>query len=765
MNNNKSYKFLENIGIATIIFNADSEVTACNSSSEKLLGWPNGGIVGCRLADLELQFIDGEGGAEQGNTFPVNKIAVDQTEGIQFDFGVHLLLPDRTEWFRANLQPNSTESDELAEFVLTFVGITDLVGEKNTQKQIFLAKSEWEATVDALEDIVTIQDMEMQIVRANKVAHDLFGYALGDLKGKKCYEVFHNQKKSCAGCPIEQTRIDHCSHTGTIFNTELDKTFSLSSFPIFDQQGEMQQLVHVARDVTQSLRNASENNLLMAAIEQASESVVISNCQGEIQYVNPTFEETSGYSRAEAIGSNLNILQSDAHDQLFYDSLWETLLNKMVWRGRLTSRRKDGTLLNEAAIISPVLDSSGEIVNYVAMKRDVTREELLEQQLRQGMKMEALGTLAGGIAHDFNNILSAIIGYGEIAQGRLSPDHPARKDLDQVLASGDRAVDLVKQILTFSRRESYGQFRLFKVQYIIKEVIKLLRPSLPATIELRHELDESCRSVLADSGQIYQVVMNLCTNARQAIGEEHGRITIKLSEIITGGDIVGGSALQGDSGVLLDLEVSDTGCGIAEERLDKIFDPFFTTKKKEQGTGLGLAVVHGIIKKHKGEIHVRSKVGEGTTFNVYLAADGGEVDNRQVRELKAPGGDERIMVVDDEIPVVKVMQVFLQEVGYRVTTFTDSIAAVAEFRMNPNCCDLLITDMIMPDMTGAELAREFLALRSDLPIIMLTGHGERFDRDRAKRLGIEELLVKPVKKEELYQVVGKALAGKVLAHG
>ena len=251
-----------------------------------------------------------------------------------------------------------------------------------------------------------------------------------------------------------------------------------------------------------------------------------------------------------------------------------------------------------------MLDSSGEIINYVALKRDVTREEVLEQQLFQGMKMEALGTLAGGIAHDFNNILSAMIGYGEIAQSRLSADHPARKDLEQVIAGGDRAVDLVKQILTFSRRENYGQFRLFKVQYIIKEVIKLLRPSLPATIELQQEIDNSCPSILADSGQIYQVLVNLCTNARQSIGDKHGRITIKLSEMRAAEEKVGGGLLKEDSGVFLDLEVSDTGCGIEEDKLDKIFDPFFSTKKKEQGTGLGLAVVHGIIKKHKGEIHV-----------------------------------------------------------------------------------------------------------------------------------------------------------------
>lgn len=759
-NNNTPHSFLENIGMATVVFDADAVVTACNSLSEKLFDRPVGGLIGRRLTELDLRILDGDGNPEQRDRFPVNKIIAHQKRATQFDIGLQVPLLDHTEWFRATLQPTLAVGGELSFLVLTLAGITDLVGVKNTQNQIFLAKSEWETTVDALQDIVTIQDKEMRIVRANKAAHDLFGYKLGELKGKKCYEVFHHKRIPCADCPVNETRNDHCPHTGTVYNNVLDKTFSLSSFPLFDHQGRMHQLVHVARDVTQSLRHESEKNRLMAAIEQVSESVVISSSKGEIQYVNPTFEATTGYSRDEAIGRNLNILKSGVHDKQFYESMWKTLLSKKVWRGRLTNRRKNGTLFKEDATISPMLDSSGEIINYVALKRDVTREELLEQQLYQGMKMEALGTLAGGIAHDFNNILSAMIGYGEIAQSRLSLDHPARKDLEQVIAGGDRAVDLVKQILTFSRRESYGQFRLFKVQYIIKEVIKLLRPSLPATIELQQEIDNSCPSILADSGQIYQVLMNLCTNARQSIGDEHGRITIKLSEMKTAEENVGGSVSKEGAGVFIDLEVSDTGCGIEDDKLDRIFDPFFTTKKMEQGTGLGLAVVHGIIKKHKGEIHVVSKVGVGTTVHVYMAADGGEVGKRKAKKSKDLGGNERIMVIDDDVPVAEVLRVTLQRVGYDVTTFNDSIAAVKQFRMNPNCCDLVITDMLMPNMTGAELAREFLALRSDIPIIMLTGHSENFDKNRARQIGIKEFMLKPTKKEKLYQVVRK-----VLEHG
>lgn len=747
---------VENIGAAAIVFDVDSVVIACNRMSAAILGQSEAELIGRSLVELDLELVDINGSPEQKKGFPNNRMKAGQKHTVQFDFGLQVPSVEKNRFFRANLQPILTGSEEISSLILSLVEITDLVAEKKTQDQIFLAKSEWETTVDALEDIVTIQDMERRIVRANKKAHELFGYPLGKLKGELCYEIFHNKSHPCEECPATQTSKDHSSHTGIMYNEVLDKTFTISSFPILDRDGNMCQFVHVARDITQSLLNELEKNRLMVAIEQASESVVIASKKREIQYVNPAFEVTTGYRRDEVIGKNPNF--TGVNDQQFYDSMWITLANKQVWRGRLTNRKKDGTLIKEDATISAVLDNTGEIINYVALMRDVTREEILEQQLRQGMKMEALGTLAGGIAHDFNNILSAMLGYAEIAKGRLSVGHPAKKDLDHVIASGDRAVDLVKQITTFSRRESYGQFRLFKLQYIIKEVSKLLRPSLPSTIELKHEIDNSCRSVFADSGQMYQVLLNLCTNARQAIGKEHGCITIKLTEIKPADQMFDEVFLK-ESKTILDLEVSDTGCGIEKEMLDKIFDPFFTTRKKEQGTGLGLAVVHGIIKKHKGEISITSKAGVGTSVHVYLPADGGKVDSLKTKSITKPQSfcNERIMIIDDEAPVAEVLRLRLQKEGYNVTIFNDSIAAVTHFRTHPDCCDLVITDMLMPEMTGAELAREFIALRGDIPIILLTGHCDNLDKKRVRQLGVRELLLKPVKKEELCQVIRKVL--------
>jgi PAS domain S-box-containing protein len=748
--------FLELLGAPTAVFHDDAILAVCNGAWEKLLGIPAEQLIGRRLGDLGLGPVDADGNPWPDPRFPFDRCKAGGDADAPFIFGLQPPSATEPRWFSATLKPGRAGDDGERLNFLSATEVTGLVRTSRLHAQIFQAKNEWETTVDALQDIITIQDREMRIIRANKAAHELFGYRLGELKGKKCHEVFFKRKDPCENCPVKITGVDGCPHSGMTHNDILGRTFSVSSFPIFAEDGRMRLLVHVARDVTQYLQSESEKNRLMAAIEQASEAVVIADRQGNIQYVNPAFEASTGYTRAEAIGRNPNILKSGVHDQQFYASMWQTLINKQVWRGRLTNRRKNGTLYKEDVTISPVLDGFGEVINYVALKRDVTREELLEQQLQQGMKMEALGALAGGIAHDFNNILAAMIGYGEMAKDRLAPDHPAVKDLEQVLVGGDRAVDLVKQILTFSREESYGQLKLIKLQYIIKEIIKLLRPSLPMTIDLRHDIDTSCRSILADPGQLYQVVMNLCTNASQSIGVKHGRIDIKLSEVRA--EEVGQDWGLGEkTGAYLDLEVSDTGCGIAVDELGRIFDPFFTTKKNEHGTGLGLAVVHGIIKKHKGEIRVTSKVGVGTTFHVYLAVDGREVDTDKKQAATAYGGHERIMIIDDEVQISEVMRIMLQKVGYQVATYNDSIAAVKHFRKNPDCCDLVLTDMLMPHMTGAELAREFLALRSDLPIIMVSGHSDDFDIKRARQTGIRDLLLKPVKKEKLQQVVRKAL--------
>ena len=336
--------------------------------------------------------------------------------------------------------------------------------------------------------------------------------------------------------------------------------------------------IAIILDITQRKEAEAGLRRLASAIDQASETVLITDRMGNIQYVNPAFTKLSGYTRQEAIGRNPHILKSDKHDERFYEKMWRTLIRGEVWHGHLINKKKDGSLFEEEATISPVKNNDGQIINFVAVKRDVSREVSLEKQLRQAVKMEAIGTLAGGIAHDFNNILAAILGYSEMAREQLPAEGQAAKDLVQVIKAGNRAKDLVKQILAFSRQGELD-FSSLEIQTIIKEALKMLRSSLPTTLQIKEQIDGSCRPVFADPTQIHQVVMNLCTNAKHAMLESGGTLTVSLVEV----DINDSGKLRNcvplAPGKYLDLMISDTGCGMDERTQSKIFDPFFTDRK------------------------------------------------------------------------------------------------------------------------------------------------------------------------------------------
>ena len=524
--------------------------------------------------------------------------------------------------------------------------------------------------------------------------------------------------------------------------------------PLYDGQGIIQGGMALVEDISRRKQAQEEKYRLMSAIDQALETIVITDIGGRIEYVNPAFEKMTGYSAAEVQGKNPRILKSGRHDKAFYKEMWQTLRSGRVWKGHIVNKRKDGTFFEEDASISPVRNQEGKIINYVAVKRDVTEEVALKKQLNQAMKMEAIGTLAGGIAHDFNNILSAVLGYAEMAELQLDEDDPARKDVGQIIAAGQRATDLIRQILTFSRQEE-EEFRPVKIQFVIKEALKLLRSSLPTSIDLRQDIDPECGSVLADPVRIHQVLMNLCTNAKQAMAGDQGRLNIRLSRL-TMNSTVGPSCLG--RGCWLDLEVSDTGVGMEPQVRERIFDPFFTTKKKGQGTGLGLSVVHGIVKSHGGEITVDSEPGRGTTFHVYLpVVDDEETLEEEEQQTILPRGDEHILLVDDEPLLVEIMERSLALLGYRVTSFVDSPQALEWFSCYGDRVDLVVTDMTMPYLTGADLARKILAVRPQMPIILCTGYSEVMDADRAGAIGIRKFLAKPVENKTLAQSVRDVL--------
>ncbi len=400
----------------------------------------------------------------------------------------------------------------------------------------------------------------------------------------------------------------------------------------------------------------------------------------------------------------------------------------------------------------------------VALSRRRAEEALreTEQHLRQSQKMEAIGILAGGIAHDFNNVLSAIIGYTDLARSKVEPDSPVHRNLMHVLTAARRAAALVRQILTFSRHNQ-SERKPLDMALVVKEALKLLRPSLPATIEINSEVRTGLGCVEADPTQIHQVLMNLCTNAAYAMRGKHGTLSVALKRAaLSQQDAASFHSLLPNDYIV--LSVTDTGAGMDEQTKQRIFDPFFTTKPQGEGTGMGLAVVHGIVHGHGGEVRVESHPGQGSRFDVYLPVVGAEETTvRPNAKMVIRGGTERVLFVDDEELLAHVGRELLEELGYTVTAYTNSREALGAFTKAPDTFDVIVTDLTMPKMTGLQLATHCLAVRADIPIVLCTGNGQETTAVTAHDSGIREYVLKPLSKDALAGVVRRALDGAVLS--
>lgn len=403
----------------------------------------------------------------------------------------------------------------------------------------------------------------------------------------------------------------------------------------------------------------------------------------------------------------------------------------------------------------PLYSSEGDIHRILAVVENITERKRLEYQLQQAQKMESIGNLAGGIAHDFNNILSPIVGMSELLIEDLDSGAPEHEYARTIFNAGLRAKDIVNQILAFSRRSEH-ELKAVKIQQVLAEVIKLARSIIPSNIEIVEVIQEQCGMIMADLSQLHQVIMNLITNAYHAVGEDSGRISIQLKERVLSGDGLKKSSLT--PGRYAVLTVADTGAGIDPDIIPKIFEPYFTTKTKDRGTGLGLAVVYGIVKECGGDIEIQSDPGRGTTFNIYFplaATSAGPEPTEMASEGK--GGSARILLVDDENAILQLERNVLERLGYQVTPCLKSLDALAIFKKNPQGFDLVITDMTMPHMTGDKFAEELLSIRADIPIVICTGFSERIDHEKGKALGIKGLLMKPITKAEMAEMLQKVL--------
>lgn len=637
----------------------------------------------------------------------------------------------------------------------------DITERKQAEKALQESEDKYRTIFETTGTAIMIIEEDTTITMVNTEFENLFGYPKGEVEGTKSWSKFVVEED------LERMREYH-----TLRINEANAAPRNYEFRGVDREGNLKNLLMTIaiipgtkRSVASILditdrRRAEEDHLRLAtAIEQAAEGVIITDGNGMIQYVNPAFEIISGYNREEIIGQHHRFLKSSKHDEAFYKGMWATLSRGEVWTGRMINEKKDGTPYEVEASISPIRDNAGTIMNYVTIERDVTHEVELEAQLRQVQKMEAIGTLAGGVAHDFNNILGAIMGYAEMALYNVPEGTSARRNLEQVLKASYRGKDLVKQIITFSRR-SEQERKPMRIGPIIKEALKLLRASLPTTIEIHHHIGSESGMVLADPAQIHQVLMNLCSNAAHAMREKGGVLEVSLADVELDSDAAGGHP-DFKPGWYLKLTVSDTGYGMDHATMERIFEPFFTTKGPGEGTGMGLAVVHGIVKGYGGAITVSSEPGQGSVFNVFLPQIEADTIMEPTSLTPIPRGSERVLFVDDEEALVDMVRQMLEHLGYNVVAKVSSIEALDVFRAEPESFDLVIADQTMPQMTGAELAKELMRIRPDIPIILCTGFSEVITEEEAKAEGILEFVMKPISTREMAETVRRVLDGEM----
>ncbi len=631
---------------------------------------------------------------------------------------------------------------------------------KRARNELLASKEYLDNILSSMSDALCVVAPDCRIRTVNAAIGRLLGYTEEELLGMPFERLFAGAPPfACGEGDLEANALVRPLVT-TYRNKDGEPVYvSFSSSPMYGPDGVFQGVVCVAQDITSQRRTMQELRLLATVVEQAAEAIVVCDPEGVIQYVNPAFEAITGYSRGEAVGKPMSILKSGKHDREFYRNLWATLKRGAVWSGEFVNRRKDGTFYEEECTISPVFDESRTIVNYVALKRDVTRENKLERQLQQAQKHEALGTLAGGIAHDFNNILGAMLAYAEGALPEIPPGSRAAENVREIVRAGRRAADLVSQILTFSRPTSQDRKPVL-LQPVVKGVLNMIRGNLPPTVAIDRRIDDGCRPVLGDATQLHQVVLNLCANAVHAVKDEaNGRILVTLQEVTVDEEMA--AEVKGlRPGPYARLVVEDNGCGMDEVTMERIFEPYFTTKGVGEGTGLGLATVHGIVEGHDGVIFVTSAPGAGATFELFFPV----VPDADVEPEQDRAGDEerfcgRVLFVDDEPFILQSMKIVLEQMGLRVTSFGSSRQALDAFRADPQGFDLIITDQTMPELTGEELARQCIAIRPDIPVILATGYSQAIDAEGAERIGIKAFMMKPIDLAELKRHLARLLPG------
>jgi len=633
--------------------------------------------------------------------------------------------------------------------IALFFSIYVLFLKRKTEQQLKASEDKYRTLIEGTSDAVISIDPDRIIRSWNQGASDMFGYHKTEIVGSHISRLIPLDKLDENYGIIDKVFSEN-DHLGfrTVNMTQEGKriTVEITLNRQSNQSGETYGISAFIRNITDRMEAESalqeSEEKFSSAFHNAPVLMAISEIESStLLEVNDAFLTATGYEPKDLIGKTVQQIGLIPEDE--YAELQE-LYNRegRVHNRELTLIKKDKTRLE--CLYSGEILNMGDSSKVLAIATDLTERKKLERDLLQAQKMEAIGTLAGGIAHDFNNILAAIIGYTELSLQACPPDAEMIEDLREVLEASNRAKGLVQQILTFSR-QGESEKVLIQPASLIKENLKMLRPSLPATIKIEQYIDSDTGTILIDPTHINQIVLNLCTNAYHAM-EEHGGT---LGVILDTRDIDGRDFIH--------LAISDTGSGIDPIVQKRIFEPYFTTKETGKGTGMGLSIVHGLVTSYQGFLTVESELGKGTCIHLYLPIIDQHDEEKEQPVSDDPTGSERILLVDDEEILVNMGKIMLTRLGYNVTIVTSSLAALELFNEIPREFDLVITDQTMPNMTGVELAEKLLIIRPDIPIILCTGFSSIVSENEAKKIGIKEFALKPLSKKHLSVLIRKAL--------
>ena len=611
-------------------------------------------------------------------------------------------------WFSTSVYSTDREH-----FVAVFDNITE---RKRSEESLRDSEERFRVLAEGAFEGVVISRNSV-ILDANKVFCDKLGYTCKELVGMKIEDIVAPEFRESTLKYIFSRREEAYESAlvrkdGQVFPIQMKgKTIPY--------EGGAASIASV-RDISAAKKAEDVQKRLATAIEQSAEAVLITDTKGIIHYVNPAMERITGFSSEALLGKTPAVFKSDRHDSDFYQQLWDTIRAGAVWSGRFTNKRKDGSLFHADVTISPVRNTSGEITNFVAVEHDVTERLQLSSQLFQAQKMEAVGTLAGGVAHDFNNLLQVVLGYSELVLSEEDLPATCRDDLARINQAAKNGADLVQRLLTFSRKTE-ARPRPLNLNKRIEQLQKMLSRTLPKMIEIEPSLAYGLIEINADPTQIDQVLMNLAVNAMDAM-PEGGRLAI-TTENVTLDEAYAKTHLGAKPGRYVLLSVSDTGQGMDKDTVQHIFEPFFTTKGPGEGTGLGLAMVYGIVKQHGGYITCYSEPGEGTTFRMYFPALVSDEELLVIEAQALPqGGSETILLVDDEELIRDLGARILTKAGYKVIKASNGKEALDIYRARSQEISLVILDLIMPEMAGRQCLEGILSLDPAAKVVIASGH-------------------------------------------